>query len=266
MRLFGILPALFAVTLAHATTIATTFGPAGQSSADVASLCANTTACVVGVENFDTVSTANLTAGFTTDFGTSGRIVGAYSVPNPAGTNVAITQADQYGGAGHAGSYPVLFNGGYALNLSTSSLPGVNYFGLWVSALDANNDLKFFSGNTLLLDFTPALMTHYIQLQPNASAYYGNPVTHEDGGEPFAFVNFFAQGGTFDRVAFGNAPGTGFESDNDTVAYRTPSTGVFGNAIPEPRSIALVGAGLVALGIVTRRRAPASDTLARSRV
>jgi len=38
-----------------------------------------------------------------------------------------------------------------------STIPGVNYFGLWFSALDAGNELQFYENNTLLLTFTPVM-------------------------------------------------------------------------------------------------------------
>ena len=245
-----------------ATTITPTFGAAKAEAVDQTALCANTASCVVGVETYNTRTTADFSKGFTTDFGTGGAITGTY-VAN-SGANLQVLSNDLYGGAvtpvPSAGTsctsstcrYPELYSGSYTLSLSTKGTPGVNYFGLWISALDANNDLKFYSGSTLLYDFTPTLMAQYIQMRSDAASYKGNPATGEDAGEYFSFVNFFANDGTFDSVVFSNSSGSGFESDNATVAYRT-SSAVFGNAIPEPGSLLMLVAGLAGLAAMRRR-------------
>ena len=249
------LATLSMATPALATTITPTFGAARAETVDRTALCANSASCVVGVETFNTRTAADFTRGFTTDFGTGGAITGTYaSVGTP---NLVVQGNDAYGGsttpAAAAYAYPELFSGSYKLTLSTQSVPGVNYFGLWISALDNNNDLQFYSKGTLLLDFTPTLMRTYIAQLPTASSYYGNPENGQDTGEPFAFVNFFASGGTFDTVVFtNNSSGSGFESDNDTVAYRTAAT-TFGNAIPEPASLTVLAAGLLGLGFLRHR-------------
>ncbi len=69
-----------------------------------------------------------------------------------------IEGAGEFGGAGGKGSYIAVPNGdSYTLSLSS----GVNYFGLWFSALDKGNHLQFYSGDTLKYSFSP---TDYTEL------------------------------------------------------------------------------------------------------
>jgi hypothetical protein len=257
-------------TDAVATVIQVTYGNAGIQSADSAALCAGTSVCVLGTENFDTRTTANLTGGFTSTFGLSGAqtITGTYSADATAqsGSNLVSQPADQYGGAGGTGKYPELFSGSYSIVLAANGVPGVNYFGIWVSALDANNMIQFYNGSTLLYTFTPTLMINAINARANKSAYYGNPTTNflgQDSGEPFAYVNFFGVGGTFDKLVISNSGGTGFESDNQTVGYRNPNT-IIGNlfATPEPGTL-LVLLPAVA-GLAWRRATSSRRTQPRS--
>ena len=44
----------------------------------------------------------------------------------------------------------------YTINLTTTGwIPGVNYFGIWISALDAYNQLTIYDGSTLLTRLSP---------------------------------------------------------------------------------------------------------------
>ena len=220
----------------------------------------NTTATVAGgVETFNSRPTG---AGqtFTTDFGTSGKYTGTYK-------NVQINSADQYGGAGGTGNYPVTFNGtGYSLNLSTKQPGGVNYFGYWLSALDPGNVLDFYSKGKLLFQFNPSDALTAINASPNASAYYGNPNSpwRADSGEPFVFLNFFATGNTtFDKVVFQEVNyGGGYESDNQTIGkWSTMGTGTLvplissiTSAVPEISTWIMMIAGMGVVGATMRRR------------
>jgi hypothetical protein len=211
---------------------------------------------VGGVETFETHGTGS-NIDFTTDFGTAGAIAGTYS-------HLQITGADQYGGAGGTGLYPVAFNDTpYSLSLTSTIPGGVNYFGYWLSALDAGNLVSFYSNDTLLFVFDPSDVLAAISNNPDPAAYYGNPnapFAGKNSGEPYVFLNFFNDHGTFDRIDFSEAPsfGGGYESDNHTVGhFLTKGTGtvvVQIGSVPEPASWALMIAGFGLVGASLRRR------------
>ena len=216
---------------------------------------ASGTFSVVGTERFDSRPvTGNAgSAGFGTDFGTSGAITGTYS------GNFSIHGADQYGGAGGGGGYAVTFDhgAGYTLRLGhDASVPGVNYFGMALSALDGGNLLDFYRGGVLVYSYTPADLIKTLGACPGS--YCGNPTSPaQNTGEQYAFINFFDQSGTFDQVTFhqGAGFGGGYESDNHTVGYRTTQA-VFGMGIPvpEPAGLGMIAVGLVGAAMLRRRR------------
>ncbi len=134
---------------------------------------------------------------------------------------------------------------------------GINYFGIWISALDAGNQLGFYKNNVLVYNFTPSILVAAVGSCPNASnAYCGNPNSqfpNSDTGEPFAFVNFLDTNGTFDSVRFVQSGGGSFESDNHTVGYATAQSGV-NIPVTEPASLALLTFALVGLGALRPKR------------
>jgi hypothetical protein len=94
---------------------------------------------------------------------------------------------------------------------------------MWWSAGDPNNVLQFYSGNRLLERFKTADIINLINASPNKKAYYGNPNNGQNKGEPYAFINFYADPSNpnleFTKIVLSNvATGTGFESDNHTIA------------------------------------------------
>jgi hypothetical protein len=222
---------------------------------------------VGGVETFD--SQTSWQPSFTTNFGTGGAgsagISGTYAADSSNG--VQINSADQYGGAGGTGKYAVAFNySPYSLTLTSAAHVGINYFGYWLSALDAGNFVTFYgNGGQKLFTFDPSDVLAAVNASANPSQYYGNPnsaFAGQDGGEPFIFLNFFDTNGTFSKVSFSENGGGGYESDNHTVGhYLTmghgtliPLTGSVTAAVPELSTWAMMLLGFGGLGFAGYRR------------
>jgi hypothetical protein len=230
----------------------------------------NTTATfdTTGVETFDSLP-KGYGEHFKTDFGTGGKITGVYN-------NVQINTPDQYGASGGVGKYAVAFQSDpYELRLSTSLPGGVDYFGYWLSALDPGNLVTFYSKGQELFQFRPQDVIDAINATGHASEYYGNPNANflgQDGGEPFVFLNFFDDAGSFDKIVFQEYNfGGGYESDNHTVGniVVNPGQGTVVplnhsnqpfvpvpnvSGVPEPATWAMMLVGFGGMGAVLRRR------------
>ena len=139
-----------------------------------------------------------------------------------------VKGADSYGGAADAsnpnGTKYSLQGAGTSVLSSTLLLDTPSsYFGMWWSAGDAQNVLDFYKGDTLVSSFTTASL-----MEPLPGTYDGNPRNRSiNGGEPYAFINFFGDETTvWDRIVLRNNGSSGFESDNYTtrVAAWNPAT------------------------------------------
>ena len=267
------------VVPARADNVQVTYSSAGQTGPDIAALCAGATVCDYGMENFSAWTGSRTFVSKFNDAGT-----GTFNTPNGAsftGTYAAgpgtttgyggewIKQAQNiYGGV--SGAYPELFGppavgagsgtASYTLSLTSIGVPGINYFGLWISALDPYNNLTVYDGSNLIAQFDSATLLAQLGTCPG-SDYCGNPTAAQQGadsGELFAFVNIFDLTGFITKVIFSNNGSSGFESANHTVAYIDPvhalGTPVNTLAVPEPGAVAVFGVALVSLGMLRHRR------------
>ncbi|GAA5122770.1 PEP-CTERM sorting domain-containing protein [Luteolibacter yonseiensis] len=186
-----------------------------------------------------------------------------------------VKAADKWGGAGGS-NYSVQ---SYAsLPITTLTLMGNHScFGFWWSGADTDNVITFYSGTTMVAQFTSGNLLEKVAAAPD---YHGNPVDGPFRGmnntQAYAFVNILGTGGTtWNRITFTNMSKSGFETDNytDRVApYGTypgerldllPSNSMkFVNgvpvtsmmpAIPEPSALLLGGIGAFVLCSKRRR-------------
>ena len=134
--------------------------------------------------------------------------------------NAQIINADVWGGALGTGKYIVQSTSVGSPNpVPTTTLtldtPSA-YFGLWWSAGDNPNRLAFYSGATLIADFTTETL---VKALPDT--YRGNPTgtfAGQNTNEKYAFFNVFGQNGvSWDKIVFTNTTSSGFESDNHTT-------------------------------------------------
>jgi hypothetical protein len=235
-------------------TIVATYEPAGVQTPNTTELCAGSTECYVGMEDFNSWSGTKPFSGTYPELATVGSLTGAINFDYTG--SLTRSAANAYGGAGGTGYYPTVTDSSYTLTLTVSGdIPGVNYFGLWFSALDNGNQLQFYENTTLLYTFTPADFAALVGACPG-SAFCGNPNNGDDANEQFAFLNFFDEDGYFNKIVFTETTSAGFESDNHTVAYMNPVV-PSGTLIdgPEPNSMALLAAGAaILMGLKWRSR------------
>ena len=276
--------ALFAGQDASAGPITPTYLAAGAQTPNFPAACGSATRCHYGTEAFSSWAGGDFTSTFSTgtsNFDANTYIRGVYTANgDPKWTKSA---ANQYGGANGTGAFPSLTGSttaptsAYVIRLSTSAnIPGVNYFGIWISALDANNSLQFYSNGQLLYSFGSTDLQAALGACSTSNAYCGNPTTPfkgQNSSEIYAYVNFFNTVGYFDTVVLYQSSTSGFESSNHAVAYINPlvTSGTTFNApdrppaaasgakfaglvaIPEPATVMLVFSALVVVMLRHRR-------------
>ena len=220
-----------------------------------------------GTEIFNELPTGS--TGFTTNFNTGGttssNLAGTNNITGTFSGSFTIAQAGQYGGAGGTGNYITTSSvTGSDLKLThTSALPGINYIGLQISALDAGNTLTFYRAGVQVGQYTPANLIQQVGACPSASnGYCGNPTTGENASQQYAYVNFFDLSGYFDEIKFTETCCGGFESDNYTVGYVDTNAVFQATNVPEPSSTGTLLAGLAALvGLTAWQRRPRQTAL-----
>ena len=278
---------------AGAGPITASYLAAGVQAPTLSTTCGSATKCYVGTETFTNWAGGDFTSTFqtgTNNFDANNYIKGVYTANGD--TNWSRSAANQYGGANGTAAYPELFGNtspgdAYVIRLSTSaSIPGVNYFGIWISALDASNDLQFYSGGKLLYSFGATDLQTALGTCSASNAYCGNPTTPfkgQNSSEAYAYVNFFDTVGYFDTVVLYNTTSSGFESSNHAVGYinpivvsgttftttdRPPSSAANAKfagivAIPEPATVVLVFSALMVVTFRHRRHQASQTTAGR---
>lgn len=210
---------------------------------------------------------------------TTGQTFTGYTSPTIGGTytstsGVRIINGNVYGGTGQGKYVGVSQNATLTLTLDRS----VQYFGLYFTAGDPHNVIELYSGSTLVLSFTTATLLQMIPNTPgtvitaingqqyNTQDYFGRPGSTQAGSpngrqnptEAYAYLHFFASGGTtFDRIVLKQNPNNItaiFENDNHSVLTAAPiiPDTLVSVPIPEPASAML--AALASLGALLRRR------------
>lgn len=150
--------------------------------------------------------------------GNNGQGFGAPNQPNGVDTTRYLTTGS------------TTSNAAARVEISFAGAP-MQYFGLLWGSVDSYNKIEFFSGATSVGSFTGGAIT------PTATGDQGLNGTY--------YVNINSTLG-FDRVVM-TSDGFAFEFDN--LAWRTAPV-----VVPEPMSAALLGAGLLGLGLARKRR------------
>ncbi|MEO8626848.1 MAG: PEP-CTERM sorting domain-containing protein [Betaproteobacteria bacterium] len=173
-------------------------------------------------------------------------VAGAFTVPfndgflpsiYSGGSIVIGTNADSVAPQGDTSFY---LNDGSTYGSPTTINFGnpLSYFGFYYGSVDAYNTVQLFSDNTLLATYSGTDLGNLVDPSLRGGLY----------------VNIFTSGAAenFNRVVF-SSPANAFESDNHAWVIATPST-LPTTPVPEPSTYALLTAGLLLIGGISRRR------------
>ncbi|MGC4043945.1 MAG: PEP-CTERM sorting domain-containing protein [Armatimonas sp.] len=194
----------------------------------------------------------------------------------------AVVGDDQYG-TGTGNYFAIGAQSGSSSPVTLTFASPVRYFGMSYNAGDSQNGFSFYdSDNNFVGRYSTATLISVLHggvgtvtaldnSVYDTSRYYGKPNgagptnnnTGQNSGEPYAFLNFFVDGGGISKIVFDNSntQGSGFESDNHTISLtaQTPVGHPFvfvgtASAAPEPGSVALLAITLPLAGTFLARR------------
>lgn len=156
---------------------------------------------------------------------------------NPAGDSTCYGFGPKPGGGTPASA---------KIDYSTILAPGVkiSYLGLYYGSIDTYNNIAFYNGNNLISG--SGLLADGVLTGAEILASQGGVSGNQTAPGSNVYVNLnFAANETFTSFEY-RTSGVAFEFDNVVVGLTS--------RVPEPASLALVGLGLIGLGVARRRK------------